>query len=83
MLSLSLTLRRVLMVVLVACTVLARAEETIVTQYEEDFSLFCNPEQGFYEYKDLNRLTEDIGQLRNRDAHSSGAASIWCLTGRP
>jgi len=57
---------------LVSCVAQGRAEQTIVTQYEEDFSLFCNPGQGFYEYTDLNRLTGDIGQLREQ-----GRTLIW------
>jgi len=72
MLGLSRTLWRVVILVLAACAALAEAEETIMTQYEEDFSIFCNPEQGFYEYTDLNRLPEDIGHLREQ-----GRTLIW------
>jgi hypothetical protein len=72
MLCLSRKLWCVVFMVLATCPALAGAEETITTQYEEDFSLFPNPEQGFYEYKDLNRLPEDIGLLREQ-----GRTLIW------
>lgn len=58
--------------VMFACVLLAGAEETIMTEYEEDFSLFANPEQGFYEYSDLNKLSDDIGRLREQ-----GRTLIW------
>ena len=69
---LSRKLWRVFIMVLAVCAVWAGAEETIKTQYEEDFSLFPNPEQGFYEYTDLNTLPEDIGRLREQ-----GRTLIW------
>jgi hypothetical protein len=58
--------------VLAVCAVTTGAAETIVTHYEEDFSIFSNPEQGFYEYTDLNKLPADIGRLREQ-----GRTLIW------
>ena len=72
MLCLSRELCLVVIVVVSACLALAGAEETITTEYEEDFSHFPNPEQGFYEYKDLTRLSDDIGHLREE-----GRTLIW------
>ncbi|MBC8473104.1 MAG: hypothetical protein H8D56_26905 [Planctomycetes bacterium] len=60
------------MVVLIICAGSAGAAQTIVTHYEEDFSIFPNPEQGFYEYTDLNKLPVDIGRLREQ-----GRTLIW------
>jgi len=60
------------MTVLIVCAGSAGAARTIVTHYEEDFSIFPNPEQGFYEYTDLNKLPVDIGRLREQ-----GRTLIW------
>jgi len=46
--------------------------QPIVTQYQEELSIFPNPEQGFYEYTDLNKLPIDIGRLREQ-----GRSLIW------
>ncbi|MBL7188194.1 MAG: hypothetical protein ISS70_17870 [Phycisphaerae bacterium] len=62
----------IFMVVLIICAGSAGAAQTIVTHYEEDFSIFPNPEQGFYEYTDLNKLPVDIGRLREQ-----GRTLIW------
>ena len=43
----------IFMMVLIICAGSAGAAQTIVTHYEEDFSIFPNPEQGFYEYTDI------------------------------
>ncbi|MHC4581257.1 MAG: DUF4874 domain-containing protein, partial [Planctomycetota bacterium] len=60
------------MMVLIICAGSAGAAQTILTNYEEDFSILPNPEQGFYEYTDLNRLPADIGRLREQ-----GRTLIW------
>ena len=70
--GLSPKLWRAIVAAMMSCAVLAQAQEVIATQYEEDFSIFCNPEQGFYEYTDLNRLPEDIGRLREQ-----GRTLVW------
>jgi len=60
------------MMVLVLCIGSTGGAQTIVTHYEEDLSIFPNPEQGFYEYTDLNKLPADIGRLREQ-----GRTLIW------
>lgn len=72
MLCLSRRFRSIFMVILVVRALQVGAEQTLITQYEEDFSVFCNPEQGFYEYTDLNRLPTDIGRLREQ-----GRTLVW------
>ncbi len=72
MLGLSRKLQNVVIMVWVMCALQVGAEQTIMSHYEEDFSLFCNPEQGFYQYTDLNRLPADIGGLREE-----GRTLIW------
>ncbi len=62
----------IFVMVLIICAGSAGAAQTIVTHYEEDFSIFPNPEQGFYEYTDLNKLPVDIGRLREQ-----GRTLIW------
>ncbi len=70
--SLSRRLWVVVILVSVGCAGASGAAQTLMMQYEEDSTLFPNPEQGFYEYADLNSLPEDIGRLREQ-----GRTLIW------
>jgi hypothetical protein len=63
---------RIPIIALAICAISTGAAQTIVTQYQEDLSIFPNPEQGFYEYTDLNKLPTDIGRLREQ-----GRSLIW------
>lgn len=61
-----------LMAVLIGCACSAVWAQTIVTEYREDLSIFPNPDQGFYEYMNLNKLPPGIGRLREQ-----GRTLIW------
>jgi Domain of unknown function (DUF4874) len=42
------------------------------TVFQPDASVFANPDQGFYLYRDLHTLTPDVGEQRER-----GVTLVW------